>query len=148
MGALATTRLPLVPITNAQCSRFHFLCLPRGFVKARLEIRPAMLPINLDGLFPGVCQDDELRPPVVVMGAKAHDVNLSHSGRKMGKKPGQSKGEVLLKNRNARLPGGHFFILRLGQNPVMCRSHDPPRDRAKDGRVSAGIPRHSRPGNP
>jgi hypothetical protein len=25
--------------------------------------------------------------------------------------------------------------------------HDPPGDRAKDGRVSAGIPRHTRPGN-
>jgi hypothetical protein len=90
-----------------------------------------MLPINLDGLFPGVCQDDELGRPAVVIRAKTHDVHLSHGGRKIGKKPGQSKGEVLLKNRNARLPGGHFFILHLGQNPVMCRSHDPPRDRAK-----------------
>jgi hypothetical protein len=35
-----------------------------------------------------------------------------------------------------------------GSRPVICTARDPPRDRAKDGRISAGIPRHPRPGNP
>jgi hypothetical protein len=29
------------------------------------------------------------------MGAKAHDVDLSHSGRKIARKPGESKGAGL-----------------------------------------------------
>jgi hypothetical protein len=76
-----------------------------------------MLPINLDGLFPGVCQDDELRRPVVVMGAKAHDVNLSHSGRKIGKKPGQSKGGGPSKEQKREASRWTLFYLASRSKP-------------------------------
>jgi hypothetical protein len=39
-----------------------------------------------------VCQNDKLGWSAVIMGAKANDVNLSHSGRKIARKPGESKG--------------------------------------------------------
>ena len=51
-----------------------------------------MFPSHLDGGSHVVCQDDELRRPAVVMGAEADDVDLCHSGRKIAKKPGESKG--------------------------------------------------------
>jgi len=38
-------------------------------------------------------------------------------------------------------------LLIRGSRPVISSAHDTPRDRAKDGCVSAGIPRDSRPGN-
>ena len=38
-----------------------------------------------------VRQDDKLRWPAVIMGAKADDVDLSHGGRTLAKKPGESK---------------------------------------------------------
>src|SRR4029453_11999326 len=57
----------------------------------------------------------------------------------------QPYSQIPAKTRSAALPicqsktrGG----FRGGPN------RDPPRDRAKDGRVSGEIPRHSRPGNP
>jgi hypothetical protein len=34
---------------------------------------------------------EDLRRPAVVMGAKAYDVDLSHGGRKIARKPGESK---------------------------------------------------------
>jgi hypothetical protein len=54
-----------------------------------------MFPSHLDSGSHIVCQDDELRRPAVIMGAKAYDVDLSHSGRKIAKKPGESKGDGL-----------------------------------------------------
>ena len=51
-----------------------------------------MLPCHLNALAPIVSQDDELRRPAVVMGAETHDVDLSHSGRKIAKNLGESKG--------------------------------------------------------
>jgi hypothetical protein len=47
-----------------------------------------------------------------------------------------------------RLYPGYTAAVDSGSRLVISRAHDSPRDRAKDGRVSAGIPRHSRPGNP
>jgi len=44
-----------------------------------------MFPSQLDGGSHIVGQDDELRWSAVIMGAKAHDVDLSHSGRKIAK---------------------------------------------------------------
>src|SRR5436309_9526856 len=40
-----------------------------------------MVPSHVDGGFHAIGQDDELRWTAVVMGAKAHDVDLGHSGR-------------------------------------------------------------------
>ena len=51
-----------------------------------------MLPSLVDSGFHIVCKNNELRRSAVVMGAKAHDVDLSHSGRKIARKPGESKG--------------------------------------------------------
>jgi hypothetical protein len=51
-----------------------------------------MLPCLIDGGFHVVRQDDELRRSSVVMGAEAHNVHLSHGGRKIAKKPGESRG--------------------------------------------------------
>ena len=51
-----------------------------------------MLPSLNDGGFHVVCQDDKLGWSAVIMGAKAHDVDLSHSGRDIAKKRGESKG--------------------------------------------------------
>jgi hypothetical protein len=46
-----------------------------------------------DGGFHVVGQDDELRRPAVVMGAKTYDVDLSHSGRKNNEKTrGEQEG--------------------------------------------------------
>ena len=44
-----------------------------------------MFPRHIDGGFHAIGQDDELGRPAVVMAAKAHDVDLSHSGRKIAK---------------------------------------------------------------
>jgi hypothetical protein len=51
-----------------------------------------MFPGHGDSGFHTVGQDNELRRPAVVMGAKADDVHLSHSGRDITKKRGQRKG--------------------------------------------------------
>ena len=51
-----------------------------------------MLPGLVDCGFHIVRQDYELRWPVVVMRAKTHDVDFSHSGRDIAKKLGESKG--------------------------------------------------------
>jgi hypothetical protein len=51
-----------------------------------------MFPSHLDGGFHTIGQDDELRRPAVIMGAKAYNVDLSHSGRKIARKSGESKG--------------------------------------------------------
>jgi hypothetical protein len=45
-----------------------------------------MIPRLIDGGFHTVGQDDELRRPAVVVGAKAYDVHLSHSGREISEK--------------------------------------------------------------
>jgi len=65
-----------------------------------------MVPSHVDGGFHAIGQDDELRWTAVVMGAKAHDVDLGHSGRKIARKPGKSKGGF-----------GPLFFLCLGQCP-------------------------------
>ncbi len=62
-----------------------------------------MFPSHVDGGFHTVGEDDELRRPAVVMGAKTYDVDLRHSGRKITRNPGQSKGVGPFKNRSARL---------------------------------------------
>jgi hypothetical protein len=55
-----------------------------------------MLPSHLDSGSHIVSQDDELRRPAVVIAAKADDVPLSHSGRKIARKLGESKGGSVL----------------------------------------------------
>jgi hypothetical protein len=82
-----------------------------------------MFPSHLDGGFHIVSQDDELRWSTIVMGAKTYDINLSHSGRKIARKLGKSKG--------LGFALGAFFILR---RPVICSPRDTPRNRAKDER--------------
>jgi hypothetical protein len=53
-----------------------------------------VLPRHVDGGFHIVCQDDELRWSMIVMAAKTYDVDLSHSGRKIARNRGESKGEA------------------------------------------------------
>ena len=45
-----------------------------------------MLPSHVDGLFPVISHDDELRRSIVVMAPQTHDVDLSHSGRENSEK--------------------------------------------------------------
>jgi hypothetical protein len=78
------------PSQNPQRPLFHLLGLSGGFIEARLKVSPAMLPRH--GGFHTVCQDDELRWSADIMGAKAHDVDLSHSGRKIAKNRGEQGG--------------------------------------------------------
>jgi hypothetical protein len=63
-----------------------------------------MLPRLANGGFHIVGQDDELGWSAVVKGAKAYDVDLSHSGRKIAGKLGESKGGIvdLLKGQTAK----------------------------------------------
>jgi hypothetical protein len=49
-----------------------------------------MFPGHVDCGFHIVCEDDKLRGSAVIMGAKADDVHLSHSGRENSEK---TKGE-------------------------------------------------------
>src|SRR4030095_11833619 len=79
-------------ITERVAPFFHLLGLPRGFVEARLKVRPSVFPSHLDGGFHVVCQDDELRRPAVIMDAKADDIHLSHSGRESSEKTGAERG--------------------------------------------------------
>jgi hypothetical protein len=51
-----------------------------------------MFPGHIDGWLHIIRQDDELWRPVVVMAAKANDVDLSHSGRKIAQKCGGEQG--------------------------------------------------------
>jgi hypothetical protein len=51
-----------------------------------------MLPSHLDCGFLTGRHDNELRRATVVIGAKAHDADLSHSGRKIARNRGKSKG--------------------------------------------------------
>ena len=51
-----------------------------------------MLPSLNDGGFHVVCQDDKLGWSAVIMGAKAHDVDLSHSGAQNSRKSGGEQG--------------------------------------------------------
>jgi hypothetical protein len=44
-----------------------------------------MFPRQLDGRFHAVRQDDELRWPAVIRGAKTYDVDLGHSGVKIAR---------------------------------------------------------------
>jgi len=53
-----------------------------------------MLPGHVDCGFHIVGQNNELGRPAVIMGAKADDVDLSHSGRKIARKLGESKEGV------------------------------------------------------
>ena len=54
-----------------------------------------MFPCHVDGGFHIVCQDNKLRWSAVIVCAEANDVDLSHSGRKIARKPGESKGAGL-----------------------------------------------------
>jgi hypothetical protein len=57
-----------------------------------------MFPRHLDGGFHIGSQDDELGRSVVVMGAKAHDVDLSHSGPQNSEKTrGEQEGWAIYK---------------------------------------------------
>jgi hypothetical protein len=54
-----------------------------------------MFPGHLDGGSHIVCEDDELRRPAVIMGAEAHDIDLSHSGRENSEKnQGRARGQA------------------------------------------------------
>jgi len=53
-----------------------------------------MLPSHLDGGFHTVGKNDEFRRPAVIMGAKAHDVDLGHSGRENSEKLRGEQGGV------------------------------------------------------
>jgi hypothetical protein len=79
------------PSTRSAPSFISWACTG-GLIEARLEVSPSMLPSHLDGGFHVVCQNDELGWSAVTMGAKADDVHLSHSGRDIAKKQGESKG--------------------------------------------------------
>jgi hypothetical protein len=69
-----------------------------------LKVRPSVFPSHLDGGFHVVCQNDKLGWSAVIMGAKADDVHLSHSGRENSEKPRAEQGGVgPFKNRSARL---------------------------------------------
>jgi hypothetical protein len=81
---------------NAQRPLFHLLGLRGGFVETRLKVRPSMFPSHLDGGFHIVGQHYKLRRSAVIVGAKTNDVDLSHSGRKIARKPDESKGSGLI----------------------------------------------------
>ena len=51
-----------------------------------------MLPRLIDGGFHIVGHDDELGRPSVIKCAKTYDIDFSHSGRKIARKPRESKG--------------------------------------------------------
>jgi len=55
-----------------------------------------MFPSHLDGGFHTVGKDDELRWPAVVKAAETHDVDLSHSGRKIARKLRGEQGALKL----------------------------------------------------
>jgi hypothetical protein len=78
-------------VTKPAAPRFHLLGLRGGLVEPRLELRTAMFPSLADGGTHIISQDDELGRSAVVKGAKAYDIDLSHSGRKIAKKQGESK---------------------------------------------------------
>ena len=62
-----------------------------------------MLPSNLDGGFHVVCQNDKLGWSAVMMGAKADDVHLSHSGRENSEKTRvEQRGYVTLRRGQGR----------------------------------------------
>ena len=46
--------------TKSVAPFFHLLGLPRGLIKPRLKVQPAMIPSNIDGLFPIFGYDDKL----------------------------------------------------------------------------------------
>ena len=72
-----------------------------------------MFPSHVDGRFHVVGQDNKLRRSAVVKAAETHDVDLSHSGRKIARKPGESKGG------SSGL--GLLFYLARRSRPVICR---------------------------
>jgi hypothetical protein len=55
---------------------------------------PSMFPCHVDGGFHIVCQDNKLRWSAVIVCAEANDVDLSHSGRKIARKTGESKRDL------------------------------------------------------
>ena len=59
-----------------------------------------MLPSHLDGGFHIVRQDYKLRWPAVVIGAEAHDVDLSQSGRENSEKTRREQGGILRQYHN------------------------------------------------
>jgi hypothetical protein len=78
------------------------MSLRGGLVEPRLEVRPSMLPSHLDGGFHVVCQNDKLGWSAVIMGAKADDVDLSHSGRENSEKnQGRARGGRINGLRNS-----------------------------------------------
>jgi hypothetical protein len=68
--------------------------LVRWIYRSAIESPPPMFPSHLDGRFHIVRQDDKLRRTAVVMGAKAYDVPLGHSGRNNQKSTQEQKGEL------------------------------------------------------
>jgi hypothetical protein len=56
-----------------------------------------MFPRLVDCGFHIVGQDDELRRPAGIMRAETYNINLSHSGRKIARKPGESKSPAVLR---------------------------------------------------
>ena len=76
---------------NAQRPLFHLLSLCGGFVEPGLEVCPSVFSGELDGGFHTVGKNDELRWPAVIMGAKADDVYLSHSGPENSEKSRQEQ---------------------------------------------------------
>ena len=73
---------------NPQRPFLHLLGLRGGLIKAQPEVGPSVFPGHLDGGFHVVRQDYKLRPSPVIISAEAHDVDLSHSGRKIAEKAG------------------------------------------------------------
>jgi hypothetical protein len=66
-----------------------------------------MFPRLAYGGFHIVGQDDELRRPAVVMGAKAHDVDLGHSGGENSEKTrGEQGGKARANDLSKRLVQG------------------------------------------
>jgi hypothetical protein len=61
-------------------------------------------------------QDDELRRPAVVISAKAHDVNLSHSGRENSEKRRGEQGAMTCKEIEEK----ENEVITLCTTPVDC----------------------------
>ena len=80
-----------------------------------------------------VGQDDELRRPAVIMAAKCYDVDLSHSGRKIARKPGESKGGTVCPLRRPSDPKQHRDFHQTERRLTSHRSGDMAQARKKGG---------------
>ena len=75
-----------------------------------------MLPSLIDGGFHTVRQDDELRRPAVVMGAKAHDVDVGHNGWGNSEKRRGEQGAMTCKEIEEK----ENEVITLCTTPVDC----------------------------